>query len=63
MLQQFNDLEECYLQKRRSGNKQGDLDAMDIEDYNPGLEDFYAVLKGFTKYRYKFLKYPFLIFY
>ncbi|XP_004293335.1 PREDICTED: E3 ubiquitin-protein ligase COP1-like isoform X1 [Fragaria vesca subsp. vesca] len=47
---QFNDLEECYLQKRRNGNKQGDLDAMDIEDYNPGLEDFYAMLKGFTKY-------------
>ncbi|XP_024159714.1 E3 ubiquitin-protein ligase COP1 isoform X3 [Rosa chinensis] len=47
---QFNDLQECYLQKRRNCNKQGDSYAMDIEDYNPGLEDFHSVLKGFTQY-------------
>lgn len=56
MLQQFNDLQECYLQKRRNWNKQGDSYAMDIEDYNPGLEDFHSVLKGFTQYRYKLLE-------
>ncbi|XP_062013569.1 E3 ubiquitin-protein ligase COP1-like isoform X2 [Rosa rugosa] len=47
---QFNDLQECYLQKRRNWNKQRDSYAMDIEDYNPGLEDFHSVLKGFTQY-------------
>ncbi|KAM5588824.1 hypothetical protein ABKV19_007003 [Rosa sericea] len=47
---QFNDLQECYLQKRRNWNKQRDSNAMDIEHYNPGLEDFHSVLKGFTQY-------------
>lgn len=56
MLQQFNDLQECYLQKRRNCNKQIDSNAMDIEGYNPGLEDFKSVLTGFTQYRYKLMK-------
>lgn len=47
---QFNDLQECYLQKRRNWNKQIDSNAMDIEGYNPGLEDFKSVLTGFTQY-------------
>lgn len=59
-LQQFNDLQECYLQKRRNWNRQEeDTNAMDIEGYNPGLEDFQSVLTSFTQYRYKLLKYHF----
>ncbi|XP_048447047.1 E3 ubiquitin-protein ligase COP1 isoform X3 [Pyrus x bretschneideri] len=48
---QFNDLQECYLQKRRNWNRQEeDTNAMDIEGYNPGLEDFQSVLASFTQY-------------
>lgn len=32
---------------------------MDIEGYNPGLEDFQSVFASFTQYRYKLLKYHF----
>ncbi|XP_050105164.1 E3 ubiquitin-protein ligase COP1-like isoform X1 [Malus sylvestris] len=48
---QFNDLQDCYLQKRRNWNRQEeDTNAMDIEGYNPGLEDFQSVLASFTQY-------------
>ncbi|XP_050364286.1 uncharacterized protein LOC126782966 isoform X3 [Argentina anserina] len=29
---QYNDLQDCYLQKQRNLNKQRDLNAMDVED-------------------------------
>ncbi|XP_017978848.1 PREDICTED: E3 ubiquitin-protein ligase COP1 [Theobroma cacao] len=53
---QFNDLQECYLQKRRHWTKQfhkqegKDPNAMNREGYNPGLEDFESVLTTFTRY-------------
>ncbi|TYJ12878.1 hypothetical protein E1A91_A10G011000v1 [Gossypium mustelinum] len=53
---QFNDLQECYLQKRqhwtKQFNKQEDEGptAMDVDGYNPGLQDFQAVLTTFTRY-------------
>ncbi|XVF27967.1 hypothetical protein REPUB_Repub14bG0154900 [Reevesia pubescens] len=53
---QFNDLQDCYLQKRRHWTKQfhkqedKDPNAMDIDGYNPGLEDFQSVLNTFTQY-------------
>lgn len=62
MLQQFNDLQECYLQKRRNWIKhlhKGDERSTknsSKEDYSPGLEDFQSVLNTFTRYRYSFLQ-------
>ncbi|KAK8524306.1 hypothetical protein V6N13_015334 [Hibiscus sabdariffa] len=53
---QFNDLQECYLQKRqrwtKQFNKQEDKgpNVMEIDGYNPGLEDFQSVLSSFTRY-------------
>ncbi|OMO76872.1 hypothetical protein CCACVL1_15331 [Corchorus capsularis] len=53
---QFNDLQECYLQKRRywskQHNKQEEKDpiAINRDGYNPGLEDFQSVLTTFTRY-------------
>ncbi|BBH00687.1 Transducin/WD40 repeat-like superfamily protein [Prunus dulcis] len=49
---QFNHLEECYLQKRRNWYRQEERGAntMNIEGYNPGLEDFQSVLTSFTQY-------------
>ncbi|KAG6778454.1 hypothetical protein POTOM_014788 [Populus tomentosa] len=53
---QFNDLQECYLQKRRNWVRQAykeeekDTDIMNGEGYNPGLEDFQSVLTNFTRY-------------
>ncbi|KAE8664452.1 E3 ubiquitin-protein ligase COP1 [Hibiscus syriacus] len=53
---QFNDLQECYLQKRqrrtKQFNKQEDKgpNVMEIDGYNPGLVDFQSVLSSFTRY-------------
>uniref|UniRef100_A0A6N2KWW4 Uncharacterized protein n=2 Tax=Salix viminalis TaxID=40686 RepID=A0A6N2KWW4_SALVM len=53
---QFNDLQDCYLQKRRNWARQAykeeerDTDIMNGEGYNPGLEDFKSVLTNFTRY-------------
>ncbi|KAG0482548.1 hypothetical protein HPP92_010632 [Vanilla planifolia] len=52
----FNELQECYLQKRRhessQPHRQGEKDANPIsrEGYNPGLQDFQSVLTTFTRY-------------
>ncbi|XP_042478427.1 E3 ubiquitin-protein ligase COP1-like [Macadamia integrifolia] len=53
---QFNDLQECYLQKRRFRGSQShrqekqDTNATSREGYHPGLEDFQSVLTTFTRY-------------
>eukprot|EP00262_Sarcandra_glabra_P011055 TRINITY_DN26753_c0_g1_i1.p1 TRINITY_DN26753_c0_g1~~TRINITY_DN26753_c0_g1_i1.p1 ORF type:complete len:682 (-),score=87.53 TRINITY_DN26753_c0_g1_i1:165-2210(-) len=53
---QFNDLQECYLQKRRHGSNQShnpeerDVNAIKREGYHAGLEDFQSVLTTFTRY-------------
>ncbi|XP_022720667.1 E3 ubiquitin-protein ligase COP1-like [Durio zibethinus] len=53
---QFNDLQECYLQKRRYWAKQlhkqedKDPNAINNDGYNSGLEDFQSVLSTFTRY-------------
>ncbi|XP_075076065.1 LOW QUALITY PROTEIN: E3 ubiquitin-protein ligase COP1 [Nicotiana tabacum] len=53
---QFNDLQECYLQKRRLlANKshvkeEKDVDVIKREGYSAGLEDFQSVLSTFTRY-------------
>ncbi|KAL3820769.1 hypothetical protein ACJIZ3_006674 [Penstemon smallii] len=53
---QFNDLQECYLQKRRYWSrilpeKQGrDSRGSNREGYSEGLEDFQTVLSTFTRY-------------
>lgn len=53
---QFNDLQECYLQKRRhwarQAHKQGERDTNTLsrEGYHEGLEDFRSVLTTFTRY-------------
>lgn len=60
---QFNDLQECYLQKRRQlANKsrvkeEKDTDVVQREGYSAGLADFQSVLSTFTRYRYKFVCY------
>ncbi|CAK7351561.1 unnamed protein product [Dovyalis caffra] len=54
--EQFNCLQECYLQKRRNWvrkafkEEERDTDIMNREGYNPGLEDFQSVLTNFTRY-------------
>ncbi|KAL6988690.1 RING-type E3 ubiquitin transferase [Sarracenia purpurea var. burkii] len=61
VLSQFNDLQECYLQKRRLGARQSykqqekDTNVMKREGYHAGLEDFLSVLSTFTRYRFLFL--------
>lgn len=56
-IKQFNELQECYLQRRRSQDgkvhKQEDRDttAVSREGYSAGLEDFQSVLSSFTRYR------------
>ncbi|PSS24798.1 E3 ubiquitin-protein like [Actinidia chinensis var. chinensis] len=56
VLAQFNDLQECYLQKRRHGARQSykqeerDINVMNREGYHAGLEDFQSVLSTFTRY-------------
>ncbi|PQQ21148.1 E3 ubiquitin-protein ligase COP1 isoform X1 [Prunus yedoensis var. nudiflora] len=49
---QFNHLQECYLQKRRNWYRQeeGGANTMNIEGYNPDLEEFQSVLTSFTQY-------------
>ncbi|KAJ8528380.1 hypothetical protein K7X08_022072 [Anisodus acutangulus] len=53
---QFNDLQECYLQKRRLlANKslvkeEKDTDVVQREGYSAGLADFQSVLSTFTRY-------------
>ncbi|KAL7242938.1 hypothetical protein ACSBR1_015359 [Camellia fascicularis] len=53
---QFNDLQECYLQRRRHWVRQSykqeerDTNAMNREGYHAGLEDFQSVLSTFTRY-------------
>lgn len=55
---QFNELQDCYLQRRRNGArhmiKQEDRDVNVIrrEGYSAGLEDFQSVLSTFTRYRF-----------
>ncbi|PWA54362.1 hypothetical protein CTI12_AA436400 [Artemisia annua] len=53
---QFNDLQECYLQKRRyharQSQKQEERDCTPVqrEGYHPGLKDFQSILSSFTRY-------------
>ncbi|KAF6159172.1 hypothetical protein GIB67_032789 [Kingdonia uniflora] len=53
---QFNDLQECYLQKRRTLANQSrkteerDINVIQREGYHPGLDDFQNVLTTFTRY-------------
>ncbi|KAL4362040.1 hypothetical protein GQ457_04G024690 [Hibiscus cannabinus] len=53
---QFNDLQECYLQKRRQLANQphikqeSDKNVIHREGYNVGLADFQSVLSTFTQY-------------
>ncbi|THG04960.1 hypothetical protein TEA_012182 [Camellia sinensis var. sinensis] len=57
---QFNDLQECYLQRRRHWVRQSykqeerDTNAMNREGYHAGLEDFQSVLSTFTRYSIEF---------
>ncbi|KAK6133240.1 hypothetical protein DH2020_033001 [Rehmannia glutinosa] len=56
VLAQFNDLQDCYLQKRRywarlsSEQQTRGSNGLNREDYSKGLEDFQSVLSTFTKY-------------
>jgi E3 ubiquitin-protein ligase RFWD2 len=55
---QFNELQEYYLQRRRTGaqsRRQDDIATMNREGYHEGLEDFQSVLTTFTRYRYAFI--------
>ncbi|KAK9133195.1 hypothetical protein Scep_012723 [Stephania cephalantha] len=53
---QFNELQECYLQRRRNLNihpqkqVERDVSGFKREGYHPGLEDFQSVLSTFTRY-------------
>ncbi|KAL8151015.1 hypothetical protein V2J09_020823 [Rumex salicifolius] len=52
---QFNDLQECYLQKRRQcpnqqHGQEEDMDPTRKESYNAGLANFQSVLSTFTRY-------------
>ncbi|KAK4386731.1 E3 ubiquitin-protein ligase COP1 [Sesamum angolense] len=53
---QFNDLQDCYLQKRRywarlsSEKQERDRHGSSLEGYSEGLEDFQSVLSTFTRY-------------
>ncbi|MCD9639686.1 coatomer subunit alpha [Datura stramonium] len=53
---QFNDLQECYLQKRRQlvnksrVKEEKDADVVQREGYSAGLADFQSVLSTFTRY-------------
>ena len=55
---QFNDLQECYLRKRRHSTdkphsqQERDTNLISREGYSAGLEDFQSVLTTFTHYRY-----------
>ncbi|KAI9082216.1 hypothetical protein K1719_035639 [Acacia pycnantha] len=53
---QFNDLQECYLQKRRHSvekprsQQEKDKNVINREGYAPGLSEFQSVLTTFTQY-------------
>ncbi|KAK3038903.1 hypothetical protein RJ639_027531 [Escallonia herrerae] len=53
---QFNDLQECYLQKRRQladqvcNSEERDTNIVRREGYSAGLSDFQSVLTTFTRY-------------
>lgn len=53
---QFNDLQQCYLQKRRQllnsvqNHDKKDADVVQSEGYSSGLSDFQSVLSTFTQY-------------
>ncbi|CAI9756638.1 unnamed protein product [Fraxinus pennsylvanica] len=51
---QFNDLQDCYLQKRKywvsQEQQQRDSHGLNRESYSAGLEDFQSVLSTFTRY-------------
>ncbi|KAJ9537770.1 hypothetical protein OSB04_030503 [Centaurea solstitialis] len=49
---QFNDLQQCYLQKRRPlvNPNNRDTEVMQREGYSSGLSDFQSVLSTFTQY-------------
>ncbi|XP_071705562.1 E3 ubiquitin-protein ligase COP1-like [Rutidosis leptorrhynchoides] len=53
---QFNDLQECYLQKRRHWSKvvqkqeERANNSLNREGYHAGLRDFQSVLSSFTRY-------------
>nr|XP_043623903.1 E3 ubiquitin-protein ligase COP1-like [Erigeron canadensis] len=53
---QFNDLQQCYLQKRRQfvspvqNHDKVDVDLVQREGYSSGLSDFQSVLSTFTQY-------------
>lgn len=55
---QFNDLQQCYLQKRRQlvnpvqNRDKSNADVIQREGYSSGLSDFQSVLSTFTQYRY-----------
>ncbi|KAL6633462.1 hypothetical protein ACP70R_026133 [Stipagrostis hirtigluma subsp. patula] len=53
--QQFNELQEYYLQRRRTGaqsrrQEERDIVTINKEGYHAGLEDFQSVLTTFTRY-------------
>ncbi|RLM78927.1 uncharacterized protein C2845_PM12G28390 [Panicum miliaceum] len=57
---QFNELQEYYLQRRRTGaqscrQEERDIVAMNREGYHAGLQDFQSVLTTFTRYRCGYL--------
>ncbi|KAF5474891.1 hypothetical protein F2P56_006744 [Juglans regia] len=53
---QFNDLQDCYLQKRRNWNgeshkgEESNTNPIKREGYHPGLDDFQSVMTTFTRY-------------
>ncbi|KAL1805870.1 hypothetical protein ACET3Z_028938 [Daucus carota] len=53
---QFNELQECYLQKKRQRDRQAhkqeqrETTAVSREGFSAGLEDFQSVLSSFTRY-------------
>ncbi|XP_021315079.1 E3 ubiquitin-protein ligase COP1 isoform X2 [Sorghum bicolor] len=54
-LNEFNELQEYYLQRRRTGaqarrQEERDIVAMNREGYHAGLQDFQSVLTTFTRY-------------
>ena len=57
---QFNELQEYYLQRRRTGaqslrQEERDIVAMNREGYHAGLQNFQSVLTTFTRYRCGYL--------
>ena len=55
---QFNELQDCYLQRRRNGarhmikQEERDQSVIKREGYSAGLEEFQSVLSTFTRYRF-----------